>query len=250
MTQFSTLIDDKWHPIPLEVIFSAKRKRSIGMTINAKWVTVRAPKRCSQKLINQFIEAKRSRIVKKRAHQQEQAEVTTIDYDDNGIPLAVHHLGKHLPIYLRMHEKKRPAVEHNEQFVTMVLPQEWITTPQEYAQQMQKALEKWQRVVATDYLTHRTRVLNDELWLNVWNIIIKSYKRKYWQCKWREISLDWKLIRFPVSISDHIIYHELTHLTHKHHQKSFRDLLKTYDPKTVEHNKRLKHNGPAMHSDW
>ena len=83
MDHIATLTDENNQPIPCRVIFSAKRKRSIGMTVNRTGVTVRAPKNCSKKLIQQFIDAKEAWIVKQWAKQKRQDEISTIEYDDN-----------------------------------------------------------------------------------------------------------------------------------------------------------------------
>lgn len=250
MTYFATLYDEENNEIPVKVVFSPKRKRSLGMQVKAEWVTVRVPMRTPARTINQFLQSKQQWIVKQYSRQLRSAEITTIIYDDNGLPLAIQHKGNNLPIYMKMHTKKRPAISATVHHVTLHIPEERSNELVNYTTQFQQVLQKRQRKEAVDYLTQRTKVLNAELKLNVADIIVKSYKRKYGQCKGRDISLDWKLIRFPVAISDHIIYHELAHLTHKHHQKSFRDQLKQYDPATPQHKKRLKENGPAMHSDW
>lgn len=248
MTAIATIYDSTNQEIPLEVVFSRKRKRSIGMAVNQKWVVVRAPYHCPKMMVKKFITAKEQWIIKQRERQQ-WAE-STIEYDDNWIPLAMHHMGKQLPIYLRAHEKKRALVTFSWSAITIAMPATWIEDIGSSQENIKKALEKRQRKEANRYLTERTALLAEELSLRVWAIIIKTYKRKYGQCKGDEISLDWKLIRFPIAISDHIIYHELAHLTHKHHQKSFWNLLATYDPGTPTHKKRLKDNWVAVHNDW
>lgn len=220
------------------------------MQITADCITIRAPRRTSDRTIQQFLDTKAHWIQKKRAHQQKMALISTITYDDNGLPLAMHHLGKQIPIYLNKYDKKRVTIKEINSSITATLPSSRLDDILANAPKLKQVLTKRQRDQATNYLTQRTQVLNDELNLNVNKIIIKQYKRKYGQCKWNDISLDRKLIRFPIAISDHIIYHELAHLTKKHHQKSFRDLLKQYDPYTPQHKKRLKEHGPAMHSEW
>lgn len=57
------------------------------------------------------------------------------------------------------------------------------------------------------------------------------------------LNFNWQIIFFPYDKFCHIICHELAHLTHHNHSKSFWNLLALYDPNWKANNKWLKTNG-------
>lgn len=112
---------------------------------------------------------------------------------------------------------------------------------------VRKCIEKHLKIEAKKLLPLRTFEYATELGLRVDDVFIKTYRRKYGQCKWYDISYDWRIIQFPEWVIDHIILHELTHIIHKHHKKSFRDQLKEYDVGFEENLHRLKTHWWVIH---
>ncbi len=104
------------------------------------------------------------------------------------------------------------------------------------------------RQQAAQILHDRTLQLGKVTQLSLEKVIIKQYRRKYWQCKWSTVYLDWRIVFFPQEITDHIIYHELAHLRYKHHQKTFWEFLTQLDPATPKHKKWLREYGASIHT--
>jgi len=62
-------------------------------------------------------------------------------------------------------------------------------------------------------------------------INFRKTKRQWGSCsKDNNISLSTTLMKLPMHLIDYVIVHELAHIQHKHHQKSFWDLVSKYIP--------------------
>ncbi|MDD4107013.1 MAG: M48 family metallopeptidase, partial [Candidatus Shapirobacteria bacterium] len=56
-------------------------------------------------------------------------------------------------------------------------------------------------------------------------------------------NFNWQIILFPVDKFEHVILHELTHLTVKNHSRAFWEQLGKYDSNWRENNQWLKKEG-------
>lgn len=76
-------------------------------------------------------------------------------------------------------------------------------------------------------------------------ITIANTKR--WSCSSRKVLMfHRKLSKFPISIVDYVVVHELAHLVHFNHSKDFRSLVENYHPEYKSSKKRLKENGNGL----
>lgn len=83
-------------------------------------------------------------------------------------------------------------------------------------------IEKWFIDQAKKYFPARVLLLADVLGVNVASVTIRSQRTRWGSCSSRRtISLNWRLMMPPVSVSDYVIYHELCHLIHPNHSSSF-----------------------------
>ncbi len=92
---------------------------------------------------------------------------------------------------------------------------------------------------ASNQLKERLQYWSSEMQLYPDQVYFKDLKATWGLCSKskKTISLNWKLIVFEQEIQDGVIIHELSHLKHAHHQKSFWDHVLKYQP---DHNKWRK----------
>ena len=73
------------------------------------------------------------------------------------------------------------------------------------------------------------------------NIRISSAKHRWGSCSARDnLNFNWKVIFAPVDVIDYLVVHELAHIKHKHHKRSFWAFVEKMDPEFKEHRKWLK----------
>jgi len=114
------------------------------------------------------------------------------------------------------------------------------TSREQRQEQIDKAMTKRYLNEATEILEEETKKIAEEYNLRVDNIIVKNYRAKYWQCKWFDISYNYKIIQLPMNIVRHIVIHELAHIKHKNHGPNFRNFVQEMDPQMVSNKRRLK----------
>ena len=99
------------------------------------------------------------------------------------------------------------------------------------SERVKSALEKCFKRKAQEILIPRTQVISQKIGMHPNKIDIKKYKARWGSCSDRgEISLNWKLIHHPLIWCDYVIVHELCHLVHFNHSKSFWQLVEKYYP--------------------
>ncbi|PIR43823.1 zinc-dependent protease, partial [candidate division WWE3 bacterium CG10_big_fil_rev_8_21_14_0_10_32_10] len=75
-------------------------------------------------------------------------------------------------------------------------------------------------------------------------IYIKNVKTIWGSCSSRKnLNFNYKLVMAPHNIIDYVVIHEVCHLVHQNHSKSFWSLVKSIDPNFKEHKKWLHENG-------
>ncbi len=83
--------------------------------------------------------------------------------------------------------------------------------------------------IATEYLVLRTNQLASIYNFTLNSVKVKNYKSKWGQCdKFKNITLNYKLIMLDKRVIDYVIMHELCHTIYLNHQKNFHELLSSF----------------------
>lgn len=91
--------------------------------------------------------------------------------------------------------------------------------------------EKWLKGVASKYIHERVNKLSTALLLPYNKLYIRSQKRKWGNCSsYKNISINWRLIKAPSFVIDYVITHELCHTVIMKHTVKFETLLNSYYP--------------------
>lgn len=79
------------------------------------------------------------------------------------------------------------------------------------------------------------------------NIKFRKAKRRWGSCSINnELSFNTSLVQLPQECIEYIIVHELSHIKHKHHQRSFWLHVNKFMPTYKEHEKTLKQYSPEI----
>ena len=79
------------------------------------------------------------------------------------------------------------------------------------------------------------------------SVKIKDYKSRWGSCSSKKIiSYNWRIIMAPIEIVNYLVVHELCHLIHFNHSKSYWHEVEKNLPKYKEYRKWLKLNGHKL----
>jgi len=85
--------------------------------------------------------------------------------------------------------------------------------------------------MARRYVPMRAKELAGRVGVKVGRVKIRDQRTRWGSCTSDgNLSFNWRVILLPPHLHDHIILHELAHLTHLNHSSAFHELLNEYDP--------------------
>ncbi len=97
--------------------------------------------------------------------------------------------------------------------------------------------------VITQKVNHFCQLLN----VSYQRITLKRVSSIWGSCSRRNnLNFNRKLIQAPHKIVDYVVIHEVCHLIHRHHRKTFWNLVKSLDPDYKDHVKWLKQNSHLL----
>jgi predicted metal-dependent hydrolase len=96
------------------------------------------------------------------------------------------------------------------------------------------------REMARKFLAARVEYWSSHTGIRVHGVTVRDQKSRWGSCsETGGISLNWRLILIAPKLQDHVILHELAHLRHFDHSKSFHQFLKSLDPRAEQHAREL-----------
>ena len=104
-----------------------------------------------------------------------------------------------------------------------------------------KTLKKWLVKQAHTHLIPWLQNLSLDTRLSYYRVTIRGQSTLWGSCNARKnISLNYKLLFLPKTLTEHVLLHELCHLKYLNHSKHFWLFLKSFDPHCTENKKALK----------
>jgi len=207
-------------------------RRTIALIIRNGNLIVRAPRRADLGEIERFIRAKQGWINKhltKAADRQSRAK----KYKEGE---KFWFLGQEYPLYIT--DDYRSKLFYN---------QEHFVLSRFQIHKAKLLFENWYRVQAKKILAERAVFFADKMGLSYKKITITGANTRWGSCSSRgTINFSWRLIMTPPEIVDYVTVHELAHLAHHNHSKSFWAFVKNFFPGFKAAKKWLKINGHKL----
>lgn len=214
-----------------QLIRSKRKTLSLQIDKNAQLV-VRAPQCLSVKKIETFIQDKSNWIEKKIQVSQENS-VTKPAYL-NGEEFL--YLGNHYPLIRQTMPKDR--LEFNGEAFK-------LSDDSDGANEFYR----WYKSAFKTIALPRLDYYSDLYQLHYKKVRLKSQKTLWGSCSSiNNINLNYLLIGAPISVIDYVIVHELSHIKHKNHSKTFWTLVESILPNYKIEKKWLKDNGYKLHN--
>jgi len=107
-------------------------------------------------------------------------------------------------------------------------------------------LEKWLKNRCAQYCIERLEQLAGKMKTSYNGVRFKQQKTCWGSCSSdKNLNFNWRLIHAPKEVIDYVMIHELAHITHMNHSRSFWDLVSKYDPDYPLHRGWLKRFGAS-----
>ncbi len=207
-----------------EIIKSKRKTLSLSLDKDGR-VIVRAPYKCSEKRINEFVLSNQGWLEKAtESFNKSQSKVSSYSVSDGGrIPL----LGEDFEILFT--DNKKAAIDKR----VILLPEKNSLS----------SLEKMLKTIALNYFKERLDYYSSLSGLEYNRIKITKAKTRWGSCNSdKNICFSLYLVMCPLNVIDYVIVHEMCHLKYMNHSKKFWAEVEKYIPDYGEKRKWLRDN--------
>ena len=131
---------------------------------------------------------------------------------------------------------KRPRVDLIENHLVIA-----SAAPERTPEKIQKAIATYFDAQARLHLPERVEYFSKAMGVAPSGLSFRCQKTRWGSCSsLGHVSFNWKLVFAPEAVIDYLVVHELAHLVHANHSKSFWDLVKKHDPECLQHRRWLR----------
>ncbi|MBN2068253.1 MAG: M48 family metallopeptidase [Opitutales bacterium] len=103
------------------------------------------------------------------------------------------------------------------------------------------------RQFSAEVIGERVAGLAEKIGVTFEKVTIRDQRSMWGSCTDKKtLSFNWRLILLPPELMDHVIFHELAHLTHMNHSAGFYELLSCYDGQSKRHDRLLNEVSPSI----
>ena len=216
----------------IEYRFVRRRRRTIGITIDARGLAVAAPMRAPWREIEAFLHQKERWILAK-LDEWARLPLPAIVRGTSGESLPL--FGERVTLEVRT---GRRAVQRSPAKLLVSAP-----SPQRVA----KVLIGWLKDEALDALTPRAAHYAAHLDVKAPQVALSNARTQWGVCTENgSIRLSWRLVHLDPALADYVVAHEVAHLVELNHSKRFWNLLAKLYPDWREARERLELAGASL----
>ncbi len=149
-------------------------------------------------------------------------------------PSELYYQGEPYPLKLIEQTKKRTTLVFNQEVFLLYYHQ--------YDEKLfQKHVDNFYKEEAKQFIPPLVEMWSAKMALSPTNIRFRKTKRQWGSCSGKDVlSFNTMMMKLPQDVVQYIIVHELAHITHKHHQRSFWKLVEKYMPGYKQYVAQLK----------
>lgn len=225
--------------IAYRVVRSARRRRTLELTLEPDGVRVSAPVRTPATEIAAFVRAKVPWI---RRHSTRPVPRRPGGLLSSGATIP--YLGALLPVECTEAPVRAPRIHRDLLGLRVTLP------PQEEEARgvaVESTVRGWLRRQAELELRSRAERWGAVSGLQPQRVLVRDQRRRWGSCS-RDgtIRLNWRLVMMAPEIVDYVVIHEITHLAHPHHQAPFWNAVEQLLPDFRERRRALREAGARL----
>ncbi|RAP38909.1 hypothetical protein DID80_01590 [Candidatus Marinamargulisbacteria bacterium SCGC AAA071-K20] len=210
------------------VLKRSKRRRTLGIKVTSKAeVVIQVPHTLPQEKIDRFVSEHQDWIDKKQS-----AMFKNIEEKETLLKTQFIYLGQ---LYDLRESDSISEILFDDSSV-------FIPTGTD-----EKQLQFWYKQRAEDILFDRVSIYESFIKAKPDNVKVKKLKSRWGSCSSNgDISLNIQLVKAPMTVIDYVVVHELCHLVHLDHSKSFWNLVESILPDYKKAHTWLKSNGHLL----
>ena len=215
----------------------SSRRNSVALIVKDNTLYVKAPFYISENTINNIITIKNKWITKKFAEDKILRGQPIIKYNNGDILLFK---GKQYKLNVKEFSSNRAELTNN--FLNI-----YINGSYQNKGIIKDTLFKWYFFESEYNLNKTVTYYKDLMDVSVNNIKISEYKSKWGSCNiTKKLTFDWRIIMAPEQVIRYLVVHELSHIRHPNHSRSFWSNVESFIPDFNIHRKWLSKNGKFL----
>ena len=210
-------------------IVNPKLKHTYLSFDNEGDLVIKSP-RVSQRYIEQLL-IKKSNWINRSKEKLLQKKGKALDFSQQA---QLYYQGQAYPLRLIEQTKKR---------TTLIFDQEVFLLYYHHYDEVlfQKHVDNFYKEEVKAFVPLLVEKWSGQMALTPTNIRFRKTKRQWGSCSGKNVlSFNTMMMKLPQDVIQYIIVHELAHIKHKHHQKSFWKLVEKYIPDYKQHVTELK----------
>jgi hypothetical protein len=219
----------------VEYRFERRRRRTIGIRVDANGVSVSAPRRASWREVEAFLRSSERWIVAKLDEWAAAAKpVRLVGASGEALPL----FGRSVTLEVR---HGRRAVELRGARLLIEHPE-----PRRH-EQVRDLLVRWLRAHALAALTPRVAHYAERLGVPMPRVALSNARTQWGVCtEGGRLRLSWRLVHFEPALADYVVAHEAAHLVEMNHSKRFWKVVEALYPDWRTARKAIEIAGAAL----
>lgn len=188
-------------------VLKRSSRKSIGLRITPEGLSVSAPHRLPERIIENLLLEKSAWILKKLEEAKPHPAQQWVDGES--LPF----LGQAYVLKTGCSSKRSIALSHDGIEVRMPDP-----SPEE----TEAIVQLWYRQRALECFSERVSHYCKQLGLVEPRLFLSNAKTRWGSCNSkREVRLNWRLVKLPIELVDYVVVHELSHLVELNHSRAF-----------------------------
>lgn len=212
-----------------KIIYSSKRKRTIGFKIQNNTLIIISPTKVSKKFLIDLIEKKKCWAIEKINYKKNKRELV----NNNKILF----LGKEIDIKINETKllKSGGYCELNNNYLTVNLSTDYKK------ETFEKVIKNWYTDECFKLISNKVSEFAKKYNLKYGKITIKEQKTVWGTCNHKNnLTFNWKVICLDSNVIDYLVVHELVHTVHKNHSKEYWKEVEKILPDYKFLNRKLK----------
>lgn len=219
----------------------SSRRRTIGISVSPKGVTVAAPTGTPEAVITGFVQQKQGWVLRKLAMFQQR---------EQDIPDPQYHQGERLPLLgesleLDLAPGLKGGVQLQGQRLLVPTDPRWSEAQRLPA--LQRRIHHWYRDYARAHFTAASGDLAARMGLRFAEVRVRRTRSKWGHCTSQGVlQYNWLLLTAPRAVADYVVAHEVCHLAQPNHSPAFWRLVESVCPEHRRLRQWLKENGHRL----